>query len=43
LYLTTALTDSDRSIEGDGAGSLFRATGLATGGRSEFRSRIAVE
>lgn len=43
LYLTTALTDGDRAVEGDGAGSLFRATGLATGGRSEFRSRIAVE
>ncbi|WP_418285059.1 SMP-30/gluconolactonase/LRE family protein [Halorubrum sp. DTA46] len=43
MYLTTALSDSNRSIEGDGAGALFRATGLATGGRSEFRSRIAVE
>ena len=43
LYATTALTDGDRSVEGDGAGSLFRVTGLQTGGRSEFRSRIAVE
>ena len=43
LYVTTALTDGDRSVEGDGAGSLFRVTGLPTGGRSAFRSRIAVE
>ena len=43
MYLTTALTDGDRADEGDGAGALFRATGLETSGRPEFRSRIAVE
>ena len=43
LYLTTALYDGDRDDEGDGAGALFRVSGLETGGRSEFRSRIDVE
>ncbi|MUW15917.1 SMP-30/gluconolactonase/LRE family protein [Halorubrum sp. CBA1125] len=42
LYLTTALAGRDRSVEGDGAGALFRVTGLAPSGRSEFRSRVAV-
>ena len=42
LYLTTALADGDRDREGDGAGALFRATGLPASGRAEFRSRIAV-
>jgi D-xylonolactonase len=41
LYLTTALTDGDRSREGDGAGAVFRVTDLETGGVPEFRSRIA--
>ncbi len=43
MYLTTALDGGDRSAEGDGAGALFRATGLASNGRPEFRSRITVE
>ncbi|QAU11898.1 SMP-30/gluconolactonase/LRE family protein [Halorubrum sp. BOL3-1] len=42
LYLTTALAGGDREREGDGAGALFRATGLPANGRAEFRSRIAV-
>lgn len=42
LYLTTALAGGDRDGEGDGAGALFRATGLPASGRPEFRSRIAV-
>lgn len=42
LYLTTALAGGDRETEGDGAGALFRATGLPVSGRPEFRSRIAV-
>ncbi|CDK38875.1 SMP-30/gluconolactonase/LRE family protein [Halorubrum sp. AJ67] len=42
LYLTTALAGGDREREGDGAGALFRATGLPASGRAEFRSRIAV-
>ncbi|WP_128904539.1 SMP-30/gluconolactonase/LRE family protein [Halorubrum amylolyticum] len=41
LYVTTALTDGDRSTEGDGAGAVFRVTGLDAGGVPEFRSRIA--
>ncbi|RDI70025.1 SMP-30/gluconolactonase/LRE family protein [Halopelagius longus] len=43
LYLTTALDGGDRDGEGEGAGALFRATGLETGGREEFRSRIETE
>ncbi|MFC6763987.1 SMP-30/gluconolactonase/LRE family protein [Natrinema soli] len=43
LYLTTALEGGDRVDEGDGAGALFRATGLETGGSEEFRSRIGTE
>ncbi|GAA0721899.1 D-xylonolactonase [Halorubrum trapanicum] len=42
LYLTTALAGGDREREGDGAGALFRATGLPASGRPAFRSRIAV-
>ncbi|KKF39742.1 gluconolaconase [Halorubrum saccharovorum] len=41
LYVTTALTDGDRSREGDGAGAAFRVTDLDTEGVREFRSRIA--
>ncbi|WP_144926194.1 SMP-30/gluconolactonase/LRE family protein [Halorubrum salsamenti] len=41
LYVTTALTDGDRSREGDGAGAVFRVTDLDTEGVPEFRSRIA--
>ncbi|ELZ15446.1 SMP-30/Gluconolaconase/LRE domain protein [Haloterrigena salina JCM 13891] len=43
LYLTTALEGGDREAEGDGAGALFRATGLETGGSEAFRSRIKTE
>ena len=43
LYLTTALEGGDRVEEGEGAGALFRATGLETGGSEEFRSRIGTE
>ena len=41
IDVTTALTDGDRSTEGDGAGGAFRATGLGIEGVPEFRSRIA--
>ena len=40
LYCTTALTDGDREVEGDGAGALFRIPDVG-GGVPEFRSRIA--
>ncbi|SDK53840.1 SMP-30/gluconolactonase/LRE family protein [Natronorubrum texcoconense] len=43
LYLTTALTDGDRAIEGDGAGALFRIPDVGVAGVPEFRSRIALE
>lgn len=43
LYLTTALTDENRSTEGDGAGALFRVLDVGVAGVSEFRSRIALE
>jgi D-xylonolactonase len=43
LYVTTALTDADRSGEGDGAGALFRVADLDVTGVPEFRSRIAVD
>lgn len=43
LYLTTALSGGDRGVEGDGAGALFRVSGLETGGASGFRSRIDAE
>lgn len=43
LYLTAALEGGDRADEGDGAGALFRASGLETGGSEEFRSRIGTE
>ncbi|XVH33475.1 SMP-30/gluconolactonase/LRE family protein (plasmid) [Haloferacaceae archaeon DSL9] len=43
LYLTTALTDEERSTEGPGAGALFRVSNVETGGVPEFRSRIAGE
>lgn len=41
LYLTTALSGSDRSTEGDGAGALFRLSDVGVGGTPQFRSRIA--
>lgn len=41
MYLTTALTDADRTTEGDGAGALFRVENVGVRGRPEFRSRIA--
>lgn len=41
LYVTTALGDSgSRSREGDGAGALFRVTGLPTDGVPEYRSKV---
>ncbi len=40
LYVTTALTDGDRSTEGDGAGALFRVPDVDSSGVPEFRSRI---
>ncbi|MFC4439964.1 MULTISPECIES: SMP-30/gluconolactonase/LRE family protein [Natrialbaceae] len=43
LYLTTALTDADRSVEGEGAGALFRIPDVGVSGVPEFRSRIALE
>ncbi|WP_247002490.1 SMP-30/gluconolactonase/LRE family protein [Halosolutus gelatinilyticus] len=43
LYLTTALSDGDRSDEGDGAGALFRISDPGATGVPEFRSRIAVD
>lgn len=43
LYLTTALTDGDRTTEGTGAGALFRVPDVGVRGRPEFRSRIATE
>ncbi|WP_436348614.1 SMP-30/gluconolactonase/LRE family protein [Natronorubrum sp. FCH18a] len=43
LYLTTALTDGDRSDEGSGAGALFRIPDVGVTGVPEFRSRIALE
>jgi len=43
LYLTTAPTDGDYAVGGNGAGALFGVTGLLTGGRSEYRPRIDIE
>lgn len=43
LYFTTALTDSDRTEEGDGAGALFRVSDVVPGGVPEFKSRICLE
>lgn len=44
LYVTTALGKAGRRTkEGDGAGALFRVTGLPIGGVPEYRSRIATE
>jgi D-xylono/L-arabinono-1,4-lactonase len=43
LYLTTALTDENRSTEGDGAGALFRVPDVGVAGVSEFRSRITLK
>ncbi|MFB6201778.1 MAG: SMP-30/gluconolactonase/LRE family protein [Halorhabdus sp.] len=41
LYVTTALADSDRSSEGDGAGALFRVSNLDVSGVPEYRSSVS--
>ncbi|GAB3031698.1 SMP-30/gluconolactonase/LRE family protein [Natronobiforma cellulositropha] len=42
LYFTTALDGGDREEEGDGAGALFRYTGVDVPGVPEFRSGVSL-
>ena len=41
-YETDGVPLGGFTVEADGAGALFRVTGLAPSGRPEFRSRVAV-
>jgi D-xylonolactonase len=43
LDATTALTDADRTVEGEGASALFRVRDLGAASVPAFRSRIAVD